>query len=108
MSFTYHRLFLFLIGHYALLVTASMSLTVINPSHQQRLIVVATLLLNLAFAIVNRGDHRCGNSWHAFKHTPFIMWGTPHLQYLAASGALIIPLAIILKKCLEHLKTNIK
>ena len=64
----------------------------------KRLIVVATLLLNLALVIVNQ---TIGGNYGMLKHTPFIM-GTPLLvKYLAVSGALII-LMIILKKGLEQ------
>ena len=92
--------FSFLIGHYALLVN---SLNVIFNSFKthptsQRLIVVATLLLNLALVIVNQ---TIGGNYGMLKHTPFIM-GTPlFVKYLAVSGALII-LMIIMKKGLEH------
>ena len=92
--------FSFLIGHYALLVN---SLNVIFNSYKihpisQRLIVVATLLLNLGLVIVNQ---TIGGNYGMLKHTPFIM-GTPLLvKYLAVSGALII-LMIIMKKGLEH------
>ena len=92
--------FSFLIGHYALLVN---SLNVIFNSYKthpisKQLIVVATLLLNLALVIVNQ---TIGGNYGMLKHTPFIM-GTPLLvKYLAVSGALII-LMIILKKGLEH------
>ncbi|KXU56763.1 membrane protein [Streptococcus salivarius] len=92
--------FSFLIGHYALLVN---SLNVIFNSYKthpisKRLIVVATLLLNLALVIVNQ---TIGGNYGMLKHTPFIM-GTPLLvKYLAVSGALII-LMIIMKKGLEH------
>ena len=64
----------------------------------KRLIVVATLLLNLALVIVNQ---TIGGNYGMLKHTPFIM-GTPLLvKYLAVSGALII-LMIIMKKGLER------
>ena len=92
--------FSFLIGHYALLVN---SLNVIFNSYKthpisQWLIVVATLLLNLALVIVNQ---TIGGNYGMLKHTPFIM-GTPlFVKYLAVSGALII-LMIIMKKGLEH------
>ena len=92
--------FSFLIGHYALLVN---SLNVIFNSYKthpisKRLIVVATLLLNLALVIVNQ---TIGGNYGMLKHTPFIM-GTPlFVKYLAVSGALII-LMIIMKKGLEH------
>ena len=92
--------FSFLIGHYALLVN---SLNVIFNSYKthpisKRLIVVTTLLLNLALVIVNQ---TIGGNYGMLKHTPFIM-GTPLVvKYLAVSGALII-LMIIMKKGLEH------
>ena len=92
--------FSFLFGHYALLVN---SLNVIFNSYKihpisKQLIVVATLLLNLALVIVNQ---TIGGNYGMLKHTPFIM-GTPLLvKYLAVSGALII-LMIIMKKGLER------
>ena len=92
--------FSFLIGHYALLVN---SLNVIFNSYKihpisKQLIVVATLLLNLALVIVNQ---TIGGNYGMLKHTPFIM-GTPLVvKYLAVSGALII-LMIIMKKGLER------
>ena len=92
--------FSFLIGHYALLVN---SLNVIFNSYKihpisKRLIVVATLLLNLALVIVNQ---TIGGNYGMLKHTPFIMGTSLLVKYLAVSGALII-LMIIMKKGLEH------
>lgn len=92
--------FSFLIGHYALLVN---SLNVIFNSYKtqpvsQRLIMVATLILNLGLVIVNQ---TIGGNYGMLKNTPFII-GTPlFIKYFAVSGALII-LMIIMKKGLEH------
>ena len=92
--------FSFLIGHYALLVN---SLNVIFNSYKtqpvsQRLIMVATLILNLGLVIVNQ---TIGGNYGMLKHTRFII-GTPLVvKYLAVSGALII-LMIIMKKSLEY------
>ena len=94
--------FSLLIGHYALLVN---SLNVIFNSYKtqpisQRLIMVATLILNLGLVIVNQ---TIGGNYGMLKHTPFII-GTPLvIKYFAVSGTLIF-LMIIMKKGLEHFK----